>query len=93
MVTKYDYLSTCCNTDYSETRKETQAQVYSTCVQCGQGEYTLKAETKLADVPEATPQVYFRQEESIVSAKDKFLAAGFTAEEIDLLIQETTTDM
>ena len=56
MVTKYDYLSTCCNTDYSETRKETQAQVYSTCVQCGQGEYTLTAETKLADVPQPVYQ-------------------------------------
>jgi len=92
MVTKYDYLSTCCNTDYSETRNETQAQVYSTCVQCGQGEYTLKAETKLADVPEPAPQVYLYQEQPVVSAKDKFLAAGFTAEEIDLLIQETTTE-
>jgi len=57
MVTKYDYLSTCCNTDYSETRKETQPQVYSTCVQCGQGEYTLTAETKLADVEQPVYQV------------------------------------
>jgi len=47
MVTKYDYVSTCCKTDYSETRNETQAQVYSTCVQCGQGEYTLTAQTEL----------------------------------------------
>ena len=88
MVTKYDYLSTCCNTDYSETRNETQAQVYSTCVQCGQGEYTLTLETKLADVPQEPVQTYIHQEEPVVSTRDKFLAAGFTEEEIDLLIQE-----
>lgn len=52
MATKYDYLSTCCKTDYSETRNLEQPQVYTTCVQCGQGEYTLTTETKLADVPE-----------------------------------------
>ena len=56
MITRYDYVSTCCNTEYSETRKETQAQVYSTCVQCGQGEYTLTAETKLADVEQSVYQ-------------------------------------
>jgi hypothetical protein len=42
MVTKYDYVSTCCNTDYSETRDESNPQVYTICVQCGQGKYTLK---------------------------------------------------
>jgi len=45
MVTKYNYVSTCCNTDYSETRNESQPQVYTICVQCGQGEYTLLAQT------------------------------------------------
>ena len=49
MTTKYDYVSTCCNTDYSETRNESQPQVYATCVQCGQGEYTLMAETVLPE--------------------------------------------
>jgi hypothetical protein len=57
MVTKYDYLSTCCNTDYSETRNTEQPQVYTTCVQCGQGEYTLTLETKLADVEQPVYQV------------------------------------
>jgi hypothetical protein len=47
MTTKYDYISTCCNTGYSEIRDETQPQVYTTCVQCGQGAYDLVAETQL----------------------------------------------
>ena len=63
MVTKYDYLSTCCKTDYSETRKETQPQVYSTCVQCGRGEYTLTTETKLADVEQPVYQAPSEEQE------------------------------
>jgi hypothetical protein len=54
MATKYDYISTCCNTGYSEIRDETQPQVYSTCVQCGQGTYLPVAETVLP-LPEAAP--------------------------------------
>jgi hypothetical protein len=42
MATRYEYISTCCNTGYSETRNESDPQIYATCVQCGQGEYTLK---------------------------------------------------
>ena len=42
MVTRYEYKSTCCGTDYSETRNESDPQIYTTCVQCGQGKYTLK---------------------------------------------------
>jgi len=39
MTTRYEYLSTCCNTSYMETRNESDPQVFATCVQCGQGEY------------------------------------------------------
>jgi len=55
MVTRYDYVSTCCKTDYSETRNAEQPQVYTTCVQCGQGEYTLTAQTELEEtIPTAS---------------------------------------
>lgn len=49
MTTRYEYKSTCCNTDYSETRNESDPQIYTTCVQCGQGTYELINETKLED--------------------------------------------
>jgi hypothetical protein len=56
MVTKYDYLSTCCGTEYSETRLDTDPAIYTTCVQCGQGEYTLISETALHEkIVEETP--------------------------------------
>jgi hypothetical protein len=51
MIIRYEYVSTCCNTEYIETRNAEDPMVYSTCVQCGQGEYTLVAETKLEDTP------------------------------------------
>ena len=47
MTIRYEYLSTCCNTGYIETRNEEDPQVYSTCVQCGQGEYELVNKVKL----------------------------------------------
>jgi len=50
MVTRYDYVSMCCKTDYSETRNAEQPQVYTTCVQCGQGEYELQTETILEEI-------------------------------------------
>jgi hypothetical protein len=33
-----------------ETRNEEDPMVYPTCVQCGQGQYVLMAETKLEDL-------------------------------------------
>ena len=50
MAIKYKYQSTCCNTEYIETRNETDPMIYSTCVQCGQGQYDLIMETKLENV-------------------------------------------
>lgn len=56
MTTKYDYISTCCNTGYSETRDETQPPVYTTCVQCGQGTYDLVLETFIHETIQEQPQ-------------------------------------
>jgi len=47
MIIRYEYVSTCCNTGYIETRNEADPMVYSTCVQCGQGTYDLVGETTL----------------------------------------------
>jgi hypothetical protein len=47
MATRYEYISTCCNTGYIETRSEEDPQVYTTCVQCGQGTYDLVQSTVL----------------------------------------------
>jgi len=49
MATRYEYNSTCCNTSYMETRQEYDPQVFTTCVQCGQGTYGLVNEVKLED--------------------------------------------
>jgi hypothetical protein len=49
MIIRYEYVSTCCNTGYIETRKVEDPMVYPTCVQCGQGEYTLVTETVLEE--------------------------------------------
>lgn len=47
MSIRYEYVSTCCNTGYIETRDADQEMVYPVCVQCAQGEYTLISETVL----------------------------------------------
>ncbi len=65
------------------------AQVVTKCNVCAQGDYVLSNEVVLEDVP---VPVYQAVEEPIVSAKNKFLAAGFTEEEINLLIQEAQTE-
>ena len=86
MPIRYEYNSTCCGHLYMETRMINDAQVVTKCNVCAQGDYVLSNEVVLEDVP---VPVYQAVEETIVSAKDKFLAAGFTEEEINLLIQET----
>jgi hypothetical protein len=72
-----------------ETRMINDAQVVTKCNVCAQGDYVLSNEVVLEDVP---VPVYQAVEEPIVSAKNKFLAAGFTEEEINLLIQEAQTE-
>ena len=49
MAIRYDYISVCCNTAYSETRDADQPMVYPSCVQCGQDGYTLVSETSLPE--------------------------------------------
>jgi len=46
---RYEYLSTCCNTGYIETRNENDPQVNTVCVQCGQGGYTLINQTFISE--------------------------------------------
>jgi len=50
MFYRYEYQSTCCNTGYIETRSENDPQVYTTCVQCGQGTYNLVNSTLLENL-------------------------------------------
>jgi len=45
---RYEYLSTCCNTGYIETRNENDPQVNTVCVQCGQGGYELVNQTLIS---------------------------------------------
>jgi hypothetical protein len=56
MIKRYDYISNCCNTAYSETRDENQSQIYPSCVQCRQGEYVLQLETELEDLSQSQAQ-------------------------------------
>ena len=89
MPIRYEYNSTCCSHFYMETRKPSDAQVVIKCNVCAQGEYVLSNEVVLEDVSEPVYQVV---EQPIVSARDKFLAAGFTEQEIQTLITEATSN-
>ena len=83
MPIRYEYKSTCCGHFYMETRMINDAQVVTKCNVCAQGDYVLSNEVVLENVP---VPVYQAVEELIVSPRDKFLAAGFTEEEINALI-------
>jgi hypothetical protein len=86
MAIKYEYSSECCNHYYIETRNNDDAQVMTKCNICGQGEYVETNQTEIETIPQP---VYQDSSEQVVSIRDKFISAGFTEEEIDLLIQET----
>ena len=55
------------------------------CNVCGQGEYVETNQTEIETIPQS---VYQALEEQVVSVRDRLILAGFTEEEIDLLIQE-----
>jgi hypothetical protein len=86
MAIKYEYSSQCCNHYYIETRNDNDAQVMTKCNICGQGEYELTKQTEIETIPQP---VYQASEEQVVSVRDKFISAGFTEEEINLLIQQS----
>jgi hypothetical protein len=85
---RYEYSSDCCNHFYIETRNNGESQLNTKCNVCAQGDYVLITQTEI----ETIPQPIQTSSEIVVSAKDKFLAAGFTLEEIDLLVQEMKTE-
>jgi hypothetical protein len=89
MAIKYEYNSTCCNHFYVETRNADDAQVVTKCNVCGQGEYV---ETNQIEIETISQPIYQASEEQIVSVRDRLLLAGFTEEEIDLLIQESQAE-
>jgi hypothetical protein len=72
-----------------ETRNADDAQVVTKCNVCGQGEYELTTQTEIETIAEP---VYVASDDQVVSARDRFISAGFTQEEIDLLIQESQTE-
>jgi hypothetical protein len=88
MSIKYEYSSECCNHYYVETRNNDDAQVMTKCNICGQGEYVETNQTEIETIPQP---VYQASEEQVVSIRDRFISAGFTEEEINLLIQEAQT--
>ena len=88
MSIKYEYSSECCNHYYVETRNNNDAQIVTKCNVCGQGEYVETNQTEIETIPQP---VYQDSNEQVVSMKDKFISAGFTEEEINLLIQEAQT--
>jgi transcription elongation factor Elf1 len=89
MNIKYEYNSVCCGHLYIETRNADNSQIVTKCNICGQGEYELTVQTEIETIPEP---VYQASEEQVVSVRDKFISAGFTEEEINLLIQEAQTE-
>lgn len=52
MAIRYEYNSTCCGHLYMETRNLDDAQVVTKCNVCGQGEYELKNEVILNNLPQ-----------------------------------------
>ena len=88
MSIKYEYSSECCNHYYIETRNNNDAQIVTKCNVCGQGEYIETNQTEIETIPQP---VYQASEEQVVSIRDRFISAGFTEEEINLLIQEAQT--
>lgn len=85
MAIRYEYNSECCNHFYVETRNAGDNQVMTKCNVCGQGEYVETNQTEIETIPQS---VYQALEEQVVSVRDRLILAGFTEEEIDLLIQE-----
>jgi hypothetical protein len=88
MAIRYEYNSTCCSHYYIETRNNDDAQVVIKCNVCGQGEYIETSRTEFETIAEP---VYQASEEQVVSVRDRLISAGFTEEEINLLIQEAQT--
>jgi len=88
MAIKYEYSSECCSHYYIETRNNDDAQVVTKCNVCGQGEYVETCRTEFETIAEP---VYQASEEQVVSVRDRLISAGFTEEEINLLIQESQT--
>jgi hypothetical protein len=86
MSIKYEYSSECCNHYYVETRNNNDAQIVTKCNVCGNGEYV---ETNQTEIETILQPVYQDSEEQFVSMRDKFISAGFTEEEINLLIQQS----
>jgi len=89
MAIKYEYSSECCSHYYIETRNNADAQVVTKCNVCGQGEYELIGQTEIETIPQS---VYQDSGEQIASMRDQFISAGFTEEQINLLIQEAQTE-
>lgn len=85
MTIKYEYSSECCSHYYIETRNNDDAQIMTKCNVCGQGEYVETNQTEIESIP---APVYQAGDEVVVSIRDRFISAGFTEEEIDILIQE-----
>lgn len=88
MAIRYEYSSQCCNHFYIETRNNGEQQINTKCNVCAQGEYVLITQTEIETITEPTQTSNGAE----VSVKDKFLAAGFTLEEIDLLVEEMGTE-
>jgi hypothetical protein len=88
MAIRYEYSSTCCSHYYIETRNNNDAQIIIICNVCGQGEYVETSRTEFETIAEP---VYQASEEQVVSVRDRLISAGFTEEEINLLIQEAQT--
>ena len=88
MSIKYEYSSECCNHYYVETRNNNDAQIVTKCNVCGNGEYV---ETNQTEIETILQPVYQASEEQVVSVRDRLISAGFTEEEINLLIQEAQT--
>ena len=87
MAIRYEYNSECCNNLYIEVRNIDDPQIKTKCNDCTKGDYILVNEVEIETIP--TP-IYQALDQPAASAKDKFLAAGFTLEEINLLVQEET---
>jgi hypothetical protein len=88
MAIRYEYSSECCSHYYIETRNNDNTQVVTKCNVCGQGEYV---ETNQTEIETILQPVYQASEEQVVSVRDRLISAGFTEEEINLLIQEAQT--
>ena len=73
MAIKYEYSSTCCNHFYTETRNDNDAQVFTKCNSCAQGEYIETNRTEIEAIAEPVYHSVAQEEQSVAQEEETTL--------------------